>query len=114
MRAVLDGDLITLARAVMLWPEEHRVERLHRLFDQVHAADRYCKRLRRVHPCWGNGAILSMALRMPRARAGPGDPRYLSALCCVCAGLATWQSIRQPVNRNDRTPLPLSAEKPMC
>ncbi len=96
MRAVLDGDLMALARVVMLWPDARRTDRLQRLLDRVHAADRYCKRFRRAHPCWGNGSILSMALSLPRAKAGPGDPGYLRALGFVCAGMAEWRMGRQP------------------
>ncbi|MEO1950205.1 hypothetical protein [Thioclava sp.] len=114
MRAVLDGDLMALARAVMLWPDARRIDRLHRLLDRVHAADLYCKRFRRAHPHWGNGSVLSMALGLPRAKAGPGDPGYLRALGCVCAGMAAWRLTRQPLKRNDKTPLPLFAGKPMC
>ncbi|OOY15984.1 hypothetical protein [Thioclava sp. DLFJ4-1] len=114
MRAVLDGDLMALARVVMLWPDEQRPDQLQRLLDQVHAADLYCKRFRRAHPHWGNGSVLSMALGLPRAKAGPGDPRYLRALGCVCAGMAAWRLTRQPLKRNDEMPLPLFAGKPMC
>ncbi|PFG63598.1 hypothetical protein AXZ77_2206 [Thioclava sp. ES.031] len=114
MRAVLDGDLMALARVVMLWPDARRMDRLHRLLDRVHAADLYCKRFRRAHPHWRNGSVLSMALGLPRAKAGPGDPRDLRALGCVSAGIAAWRLTRQPLKRNDEMSLPLFAGKPMC
>ncbi len=76
MRPVLHGDIVAGARALLCVPRGHRWRAARDLVAQADAADRYCRRLGRVHPGWGNGTLMAAALGRPHAperRADDGE-----------------------------------------
>ncbi|PTV97132.1 serine O-acetyltransferase [Rhodobacter aestuarii] len=91
MRAILIDDLMAAARAVVLVAPARQSETLACWLEQAHAADLYRKRLGKLHPAWGNGALGG------RARCEPlYHPRYydgwrLEALGMVLAAIQVWR-----------------------
>lgn len=57
MRRVGIGDLVYAARAVQDAPAGARHARCRALVWRAHAADKYVKRLRKLHPEWGDGSL---------------------------------------------------------
>lgn len=102
MRPVLIGDVQAAALALAALPVAARDAALDRMFARAAAADRFRKRLGRVHPAWGDGTLAAAA------RAGAGgrgaaaeaflcDPRYLDGLLRVLGRLAARRGIAPPV-----------------
>jgi len=105
MRPVLPGDVRAAALALMAVPRQERMAAFEAILSRAKAADRYRKRLGRVHPAWGDGTLA--------AAAGPGadepladDPTYLDATMHVLTRLAHRRGIAPPA-------LPLYARAPM-
>ena len=91
MRPILLDDLALAARAVRLLAPPARHAQVLRWLDEAHWADRYRKRLRRVHPVWGNGSLAGRVLREPMApRFWPGDAEVV-ALGTVIAAVCEWR-----------------------
>lgn len=55
-------DLYHAARAVQAVPREYREAACLDLLWRAHVADKYLKRLRKVHPLWGDGSLRAAAL----------------------------------------------------
>lgn len=62
MRQIGLTDLYHAARAVQAIPEPARAQACAQLLRQAHAADKYVKRLRKLHPEWGDGSLRAAAL----------------------------------------------------
>ncbi len=99
MRPVLIGDAQAAALALLPLPDRARDAALERMFTRAAAADRYRKRLGRVHPAWGDGTLAAAA----RAEGGGElaepvlcDAGYLDALLRVLGRLAARQGIAPP------------------
>ncbi|MEH6646199.1 DUF7742 family protein [Sulfitobacter sp.] len=56
------SDLHHAAGAVQTVPVGARVAFCQRLFWQAHVADKHVKRLRRLHPQWGDGSLRAATL----------------------------------------------------
>ncbi|MBK5947400.1 hypothetical protein CCR83_13340 [Rhodobacter veldkampii DSM 11550] len=110
MRQITLGDVTAVARALMLVPGPARIALLDWMLDAAGAADRYRKRLGRVHPHWGNGSLMAVA-RRGRLMPEPWltEPDYLDCLGLVIAALAQ----RGARRAFPRVPLPLSQGWPM-
>lgn len=68
---------------------EQRESACRELMWQAHVADKYVKRLRKIHPQWGDGSLRSAALGIGGpCRAGLPEPRYFAALGLVARTLA--------------------------
>lgn len=106
MRPILPGDVRAAALALLPVPLAARDAALARIFARAEAADRYRKRLGRVHPAWGDGT-LAAAARAAADEPMADHPAYLDAQLRVLAGLAHRRGIAPPA-------LPLSARSPMC
>lgn len=89
MRPVLLGDVTAAARALLRVAPAERAALLTRWLDSADAADRYARKLRKVHPVWGNGTLKD-ALGLAPLAAEPycSDPEYCSCLSMVLHGLA--------------------------
>ncbi len=61
MRPVGLDDLRTAARALMAVPPDNRAAHCAALFNRARQADRYVKRLRKLHPEWGDGSLRAAA-----------------------------------------------------
>ena len=98
MRAVLMGDVIAAARALLAFEPVERQALLVRMIDQAEQADRYRKRLGRAHPNWGNGSLMAAASRWPQApEPFLSDPDYLDCLQMVLGRLARRRCPHLPV-----------------
>lgn len=89
MRPVLMSDVTAMARALMLVEPAARNALGDRIIRKARAADRYTRRLKRVHPTWGNGTLRAAAQSEPLARESSfDDPAYCGAVCEVFRALA--------------------------
>lgn len=88
MRPVMLSDVRAVARALLAVPDDARPALCARIIAKADAADRYCRRLDRIHPKWGNGTLLAAAQSGPVAREPvAGDPAYCEAVCLVFEAL---------------------------
>lgn len=99
MRPIQHGDLTAAARALLPVPIARRARTIQTLLHQAEAADRFRKKLGRVHPNWGNGTLMAAAL----AQTVPNEPRlddpdYLNCQAHVIAALIS----RRPITNQDR------------
>ncbi len=62
MRQAGLSDLHHAARALLSVPHNARAGFCAELLWQAHVADKYVKRLRRLHPQWGDGSLRAAAL----------------------------------------------------
>ena len=80
MRQVLHGDVVAAARVLFAVPDAARAGLLARMLDEAHWADLYRKRTERAHPVWGDGSLMTAALR----RAPPPEPTLSDRRYCSC------------------------------
>lgn len=85
MRPVLIGDVIAVARVIVVLPEEQWSRRVDQLLWRAKVADLYRKRLGKPHPTWGNGGLMAATGAEPKAPTEPflSDLQWLRALSCV-------------------------------
>ena len=83
MRPILHSDLLQVARALLLLPQDARAGQCAAIFERAEAADRYVKRFRRLHPEWGNGSLWSASQNWPKAP----DPGLGNLDFCRCLSL---------------------------
>lgn len=89
MRAVLLGDLLALVRVVKSVPAGDRLTLCRCIIRTAELADRYCRRLGRAHPDWGNGTLSGALPPGPVAPMGPvDDPETAACLTMVLEQLA--------------------------
>lgn len=88
MRRVFLGDALAAARALLGAPSSRRAWVLRRMIAEAQAADRYCQLTRRMHPLWGDGSLMSAALRR-RSVPEPflDDPEYRACVIDVLTEL---------------------------
>ncbi len=92
MRPLCHGDLIAAARALAAAPPGARGALIARMLVEADLADRYRKRLGRVHPRLGDGSLMAAAMRRPcRAEAFLQDDDYRACMALVLAGIDTWR-----------------------
>lgn len=88
MRRVLHGDVSATARALLAVPPEARGALAARLLREAGAADRFRLATGRAHPLWGNGSLMSAAMRYPRAREPYlDDPDYAACMAMLFEAL---------------------------
>ena len=87
MRQIGLGDLHHAARVIQAMPEDARVQTCAELLWQAHVADKYVKRMRKLHPKWGNGSLRAAALAWPLApqRPPPSAELHRCLLLVLCA-----------------------------
>ena len=80
MRMVLYSDVSAAARVLLGTPPAFREQVCTRMLREAEGADRFVRRLGRLHPKWGNGTLLATAQRR-RLSVEPSfdDPDY-----CAC------------------------------
>lgn len=85
MRPVLIGDVIAVARVLVVLPEEQWSGCVDLLLWRAKVADRYRQRLGKPHPTWGNGSLMATTGAEPKALTEPflSDLRWVRALSCV-------------------------------
>lgn len=88
MRQILHGDLTAAARVLRTVAPAAREGLLLRMIAEAEVADRYRRRLGRVHPRFGDGSLMAAALRRrPRPEPFLSDSDYLCCLGQVIAAL---------------------------
>lgn len=96
MRPVLHGDVVAAARALLPLPEAERPAAMARLLAEADAADRYRRRMGRVHRLWGNGSLMAAAMARPLPpEPFLADPDYLRCLIVVLEALLARQTGRR-------------------
>ena len=84
MRPVLMGDAIAAARAMAAAPPARRGWVLCRMCREASRAEARRRATGQMHPRWGDGSLMSAALRRPcRAEPGLEDAAYREALIAV-------------------------------
>ncbi len=102
MRPVLHGDVVAAARALYPLEARTRATALESLFQRAAWADAFRKRTGRVHPVWGDGSLMAVALGHDMPPEPPlSDSAYCDCLAQVFEGLVTWR--RDPSRRPRRT-----------
>lgn len=93
MREFTHGDAVAAASALRTRPPETWEGWLAGYLDRAHAADQFRKRTGRVHPCWGNGSLMSAILRDAPVWPEPrlSDPGYAEALVAALEVLIRWR-----------------------
>ncbi|NDV00841.1 hypothetical protein [Pseudoroseicyclus tamaricis] len=94
MRPVTITDLDLAARALLAAPPEARPALAATMLAEADIADRYRKRLGRLH-AYGGGSLTHAALLRPRA-PGPGldDGPYLGAVATLLSAIAARRTHR--------------------
>lgn len=88
MRSVLYLDVATATRALLGMPEADRETACADMLQQADLADRYARRLGRLHADWGNGTLLAVARKWPLApEASFNDPAYRACFSLVLQAL---------------------------
>jgi len=80
MRTVRYSDVSAAARVMLATPPAFRALVCHRMIREAEFADRYVRRLGRLHPAWGNGTLLAAARRRRLAQ----EPSFSDREYCVC------------------------------
>lgn len=80
MLPVLHGDLCWSARALLAVPPDARAGLARQLIAQAERADRHTRRTGRLHPVWGDGSLMCVAGRLPRA----AEPFVDDLAYCAC------------------------------
>lgn len=89
MRPLLLSDVTAAARALLAVPEVGRHALCARLLREADWADRYARRLGKVHPLWGNGTLKAAAFRRVLAAESTFDDlAYCSCFELVLTCLA--------------------------
>ena len=84
MRSATYSDVAAAVRAVYAVENGERVERCRVMLHQADTADRYTRRLGKVHPRLGGGTLAEVASRYPqRADAGFDDAEVLECWILV-------------------------------
>jgi len=90
-------DLHHAARAVQIVPCAYQTDVCRVIIWRAHVADKYVKRLGKLHPEWGDGSLRAAALMHPCAPVQSGATRdYLAALACVTSCLLDRAKIFRP------------------
>lgn len=88
MRQITQGDVAAAARVLLNRPESAWPATMNALLHAADCADRYRKRMGRVHPVLGNGTLMAAALACdPAAEPFAGDLPYLHAMAAVIAAV---------------------------
>ena len=107
MRRITMADLAAVAQFLARRPASDRPALLDRLISQAQAADCYSRRLRRPHPDWGDGSLLSRAMVDPCPAVAENDD-YWDSFSLVAAAIAARKSNAR------RATLGLCDDRPIC
>ncbi|MEM9475899.1 MAG: hypothetical protein AAGA71_11420 [Pseudomonadota bacterium] len=88
LRRVTVADAVLAARALAYVPGRRRLWVLFRMVREAEAAALHLNQLDALHPVWGDGSLMAVALRRPRVPEPVlGDRRFLRCLRLVLAVL---------------------------
>ncbi len=81
-------DLHHAARAVQMVAPPLRAGFCDRLLERAHAADKYVKRLHKLHPAWGDGSLRAASMTYPcGSGCGPDTPSLKACYLVVLRAL---------------------------
>ncbi|MGC1504845.1 MAG: hypothetical protein WA782_11990 [Sulfitobacter sp.] len=88
MRSLFYSDVSAAARVLLVTPPAFRGQVCMRMIREAEFADRFVRRIGKLHPKWGNGTLLAVARRR-RLGPEPGfdDPEYSACFQYVLAAL---------------------------
>lgn len=96
MREVGLSDLSHAARAVLSVPPSQRSALCEGMLWRAHVADKYVKRLGKLHPEWGDGSLRGIAIRSHlKGHAPRGTDAFCIGLQVVLAALVERQSAQK-------------------
>ncbi len=95
MRPVLHGDISAAARALLAAPSPERRRLCVRMIAEAERADRHVRATGRLHPVYGNGALMSAA----RSRALADEPGFDDLQYCQCFEMVLSALIRFHISR---------------
>lgn len=88
MRQVGLTDIYHAARVLQAVPQAERKDRCAQLLWQAQVADKCVKRLRKLHPLWGDGSLRAAALAQDsRGAAAPLTPELRACMALVLLAL---------------------------
>lgn len=88
MRQIGLSDLNHAARAVQQVAKPDQAAFCARLLWRAHVADKYVKRLKKLHPHWGDGSLRAASLCSCGPTSGrPNGPQWRAALLVVLDAL---------------------------
>jgi len=67
MKSVQLADIDAAARVLMCCPQSTRPRMVAQMLAQAETADKYRRRLRKPHPQFGSGTLMSVAVKYPQA-----------------------------------------------
>lgn len=91
MRPIMADDILLVIRALGRVTSAQRRVVLAQWITQAHWADLYRKRLRKPHPLWGNGSLMSRVMMEPLAPHGATIGVDLDAMEQVILTLQLWR-----------------------
>jgi hypothetical protein len=80
MRPVLQGDVTSVARALLLVSVNKRHARCAQILEQADLAEAYVQQYGRLHGSYGNGSLMAAARRYPLA----DEPTFDDVGYCQC------------------------------
>ena len=99
---LMHTDAVAAARVLLRHPRERRPWVLHRMLAEAVNADSWRRRTGRVHPRWGDGTLMAVALRRPAADEPPlSDPGWCRLVAYVYIALAHGALGSLPLDRRD-------------
>ena len=102
MRPVLHSDVVAAARALYPLETDARATALNSHFRRAAWADAFRKRTGRMHPVWGDGSLMAVALGQDTPPEPPlSDSVFCDCLAQVFEGLVAWR--RDPSRQTRKT-----------
>jgi len=98
MRPVLHGDVVAVARVLYGQPLVERALVLKRLIRTADWADGFRRATGRMHPVWGDGSLMTVAL----AAKPPPEPRLDDVDYCGCMAMV-FEALVREFSREDLT-----------
>lgn len=95
MRPVLHGDVSSAARVLLTVPQAQRERLCARMISEAELADRHVAATGRLHPVYGNGALMAAA----RSRSLADEPSFSDTEYCRCFETVLRHLIRFQLNR---------------
>ncbi|WP_170432105.1 DUF7742 family protein [Ruegeria arenilitoris] len=95
MRPILHGDVSSAARVLLTVPQAQRERLCARMIAEAELADRHVAATGRLHPVYGNGALMAAARSRPLA----DEPSFSDTEYCRCFETVLRHLIRFQLNR---------------
>ena len=98
---LMHTDAVAAARVLQRYPRERRPWVLHRMLVEAATADEWRRRTGQMHPRWGDGSLMSAALRRPAvSEPSLSDPAWCRLMAYVYLSLAHGAVGSLPLDRS--------------